>query len=474
VVQGAALLDDLRAYPTLAAWLPPKPIGPIRLRWKPAFTLPPHLAAELAAWLKQATTSYPEGLDTQEARDLLAVAHSDGARGVFKAAFHGFVETWATLEGDPGKALDDIAQVRSLAELFDEVTMTRVLLAWEARSGRPGGLKPRTMVRYFACLGLTLARNGHPKVLATVASMIKAKPVLQEGHAAGKRMSPKTQAWCRDLLADPEKIRHFETQHMAYARRARQALADAEAERFDLVALANDPAKLRRLPRERRRRAKALLRRARMFGVCAAYAAISLEGAPFRQENTLGLLMSGATATFFDHSRERDPHFRIVIPNELLKNGKYLTQRGETLPPIFLRREKPTDLAMPILRFYIDRIRPLFPKHETTSALFPSLDCKGWHFCNRTFGNWLHECSIEIGLPLTSHNFRHGRCTIEVNDDPASIERLALYLGDRPKTIRKYYAFLNVEKIVDRLQSDVAARRAAYGAGRDLAAELRA
>jgi hypothetical protein len=388
VVKGAALLDDLHAYPTLAACLPPKLIGPIRLRWKPAFALPPRLEAELAAWIQHATTSYPEGLDMQEARDLLAVELSKGACGVFRAAFRKFLQTRAALETEPGEALANIAGVGSLAALFDEVTMTRVLLAWEARSGRPGGLKPRTMVRYFASLALTLARNGHPKALATVASMIKAKPILQEGLAAGKRMSPKTQAWCRDLIADPEKIRLFETQHIAYARLAHETLADARAEQFDLVKLA-DPEAMRRLPSDRRRRAKALLRRARMFGVCAAFAAISLEGAPFRKENTLGLMMSGATATFFDHSREHDPHFLIVIPNELLKNGKYLTQRAETLPPIFMRRERPSDCAVPILRFYMDRIRPLFPKHPTTSALFPSLACKGDHLDNKTFGNWL-------------------------------------------------------------------------------------
>jgi integrase len=148
--------------------------------------------------------------------------------------------------------------------------------------------------------------------------------------------------------------------------------------------------------------------------------------------------------------------------------------RGQTLPPIVMRRNGPNDLALPILRFYIDRIRPLFPRHKSTSALFPSLDCAGTHLCNKTFGNWLLECSTEIGLPLTSHNFRHGRCTIEINDDPACIDRLAAYLGDKPGTIRKYYAFLNVEAIVDRLQSHVASRRAAYCAGRSLAAELAA
>jgi hypothetical protein len=38
----------------------------------------------------------------------------------------------------------------------------------------------------------------------------------------------------------------------------------------------------------------------------------------------------------------------------------------------------------------------------------------------------------------------------------------------------QYYAFLNAEAVVDRLQSHVASRRAAYGAGRGLAAELAA
>jgi hypothetical protein len=474
VVHGAALIDHLRAYPTLAAWLPPQPIGPIRLRWNNVFVLPPSLEAELTVWLRRATTEVPDGLETEEARELFETELSKGARGVFKAAFAKYLETWAILQGDPGRAIEAISAVGSLLDILDEVTVAKVVVAWEHQSGRRDGIKPRTMFRYLASIAVTLARSGYPKAAATAAAIINAKPILREGRAAGKRMSQKTQDWCRDLIADPEKVRRFETQHMAYARRARQALADAAGEGFDLVVLASDPEQMAKLGREQRRRAKALLRRARMFGVCAAFAAISLEGAPFRQENTLGLMRSGTAATFFDHSRGRDPHLKIVIPNELLKNGKFLTLRGQTLPPIFMRRDGPNDVAVPILRFYIDRIRPLFPKQKTTSALFPSLDCAGNHFCNKTFGNWLLECSTEIGLPLTSHNFRHGRCTIEINDDPACIDRLALYLGDKPETIRTYYAFLDAQKIVDGLQSNVARRRAAYGAGRGLVTELAA
>jgi hypothetical protein len=461
-------------YPTLAAWLPPQPIGPIHLRWNNVFVLPPNLEAERAAWLRRATTEVPDGLETEEARELFETELSEGARGVFEAAFAKYLETWAILQGDPGRAIEAISAVGSLLEILDEVTVAKVVVAWEQRSGPRDGLQPSTMFRYLACIATTLARNGYPKAAVTIAAIINAKPILREGRAVGKRMAEKTKAWCRALIADPEKVRRFETQHIPYARRARQALADAAAEGFDLAALASDPEQMAKLGRAQRRRAKALLRRARMFGVCAAFAAMSLEGAPFRQENTLGLMMSGTAATFFDHSRARDPYFKIVIPNELLKNGKFLTMRDQIVPPIFMRRKGPNDVAVPILRFYIDRIRPLFPKHETTSALFPSLDCAGSHLCNKTFGNWLLECSTEIGLPLTSHNFRHGRCTIEINVDPACIDRLALYLGDKPETIRTYYAFLDTQKIVDGLQSHVATRRAAYGAGRGLATELAA
>ena len=92
---------------------------------------------------------------------------------------------------------------------------------------------------------------------------------------------------------------------------------------------------------------------------------------------------------------------------------------------------------------------------------------------HETFDAWLLECSTEIGFPLTAHNFRHGVCSIQINDDPNCIEELAILLCDQPETIRKYYAFLDRESSLRKMQAKRSERRAQHGPTRKLAAELR-
>lgn len=71
-----------------------------------------------------------------------------------------------------------------------------------------------------------------------------------------------------------------------------------------------------------------------------------------------------------------------------------------------------------------------------------------------------------MGLRLTSHNFRHGQCSIQINDDPNCIEELAIYIGDSPETVRKYYAFLNRDALLNQMQDRIAERRSRHGRGR--------
>lgn len=453
LIRGARLLDRVRPYPDAAALLPTQEIGridPARQR----FRIPEHLQAQLAAWIETATTTTPAGWASDEVREKLTERHSAGSRGIYLAALRNYVHTLGQLR--------PIGRDEGLPALFGEVDVYGVVCAWERMSGERGGLVPQSMHAYLSDIRRTLERNGcagHETVAMALATI----PILREGGAATQLMSPTTIAWCTDLLGCEEKIRLFETQHWHYERQARAALSEAKAEGFDLVALASAPEALTRMKAPRRRMAKKLLRRARTFGVSASYAAIALEGAALRLQNILGLTIAGRMTSFHDHSRDRvDPHFRIVIPNELLKNGKYLTARGQELPPILIRDRHPGDAGVRILRFHLEQIRPLFPGHRESNLLFPGLGADGRALSAQTFSNWLSTCSRAIGFSLTSHNFRHGICTIQINDDPNCIEELAVLLGDTPRTIRRYYAFLDRKKVLCGMQERIATRRARY------------
>lgn len=464
IVRGAKLLDDLHDYPTLRDVLPENTMGVVNVNWRAKNEFADHLEQDIQSWLASATSSLPKNLVTPEAHKMFRTEHSAGSKGVFAAAIRSYVQILSVHR--------NLEKSNGLAELFDPASIETVVMTWIRcnQAELPGALSPRSIYRYADCLRLSLQRNDHAEGANKIAELCDL-PLLVHGKAANMFMSVETENWCRAMLADPDKVQAFETQHFLYAKRAKAALDDAAKEDFDLVALSNDPALMKKLSARKRGRAKKLLRCARMFGVCAAYSAIALEGAPFRRINMLGLMRSGRRQTFFDHAGGAEPYYEIIMPNELLKNGDALSRRGEALPPIPMPAAEPGDFAVSILDFYIAKIRKLFPGATDSHALFPALDPKHPHLVTSTFDDWLLECSSDIGLPMTSHNFRHGVCSIDINRDPNCLEQLAVLLGDQPETLRRYYAFLDKEKTLRRMQQDRAARRALHLHGRTLARE---
>lgn len=451
IKRGARFIDDLRRFPTLASLLPARPIGPVEASWRTGLEIPERPRLEISQWVDAATTIWPEGCATDVVREAHATRHAPGSVGVFQAGLRKYVDAVGRRR--------TITADETLVDLFGEIDVYGVTKTWELAATEPGGLNRRTMYQYMSRVELAVKRAGHPEKAAVLFRAIRNVPALNEGRLASRRMSPKSEKWCRDLIANEARIRIFESLHKLCRDRAQAALDEAEARGIDLVAVANKPEGLRRMKSAKRKIAKRLLLRARKFGVVAAFAAIELEGAPFREENTLGLIMSGPRRTFFDHAKGTDPHFRIVIPNEMLKNGTQMTLRAEELPPVIIKRRGAGDAGVEILKLYLKRIRPLFPRGALGGALFPSLNADCPHLQANTFSNWLLDASIETGLRLTSHNFRHGRCSIEINDDPGCIEELAVFLGDAPATVKRYYAFVDRSKLLDGVQDRVAARR---------------
>ncbi|MBD3625912.1 MAG: hypothetical protein HUJ24_11180 [Rhodobacteraceae bacterium] len=454
VVKGAEALDKLRPLDTLSHHLPVTPLSLSTLELRAVHDVPDGLVAEVAEWVRVATTMTPQGVNTADGKAVLETRLSKGAIGVFAAAMSCFLSTLAKRK--------TITQVNTIRGLFSETDIEHVLVDWISahKEGKPSALSPRTMYRYADCLKLALSRNGHAEPAEMIAVRCSSYPILIEGREANEYMAAETEAWCRELIGNPQKIAVFETQHVAYKRQAEEALLAANAEGLDLVALA-DPSTMKKLPQKQRSTAKRLLREARVFGVCAAYAAIALEGAPFRKSNILGLIHKGARQTFFDN-RSRQEGFSIEIPNEELKNGDALTRRNQRIPPIPICGNAPGSFGEEILTFYLARIRLLFPNAAKSPYLFPSVVANGLGMVDKTFDNWLLKASEAVGFPLTSHNFRHGYCSIEIKEDPNCIEDLAVVLGDLPSTIANYYAFVDKIAVLRRHQDHRSKRRAAY------------
>lgn len=444
--KGLKALDDLRGISRLANLLPvdtvtpaPKPAGRL-------VTLPQHLQTSINTWVKHAAREQVE-----DARyDHLAEPLSESTQSSYSAALSLWVES----------LLQNGADLREtgLAGLFEPDQVDSVLGRWSSVKAHAA----RTHYKYTLNLAALLSRHGLLDEASYLEGLTKVIGRLKEGRAAGKRMSPKVRKWCEALLRDPQKSALFDSQHYEYFRLAHEALAAAKVEGLDLHALA-EPAAMAVLPDAKRSRAKHLQRRARLFGVLAAYTAIALEGAPYRLQNILGIRHTGSKKTIFLHLTGRTPHATIKFPNEELKNGKWLTERGEEVDPVTIEKRHDGDYGPEILKFYLKEVRPIFPEADRTHCLFPPIEhahTTETGFLPSTFYIWLAEGSAEIGLPLTSHNFRHGYCSIAINEGRVSMEDLAKIMGDTVATLRRYYAWINGAASVAAVQKDTARRRA--------------
>ncbi|NKX40286.1 site-specific integrase [Rhodobacteraceae bacterium R_SAG2] len=443
---GLKTLDDLRDVDRLRPLLPPHPVTPTAKPASRIGTLPLPLQNAVNTWVDVAAR---EQIESEEHRHL-AESLAGSTRGVYSAATTLYIQGLLNFDCS-------FAEDTQLNRLFTKVNIDVVLSSWSQNTSQ----SERTQAEYAQSIGSLLTRNGLPDLGSYVLGLTKTLPHLKKGRSAGKVMSPKVKRWCENLLRDPKKSTLFQIQHLEYYCRALEALAGAKTAGFDLVSLSK-PEVLDGLPAKDRAQVKAALRLVRMFGVMAAYSAIALEGAPFRRMNMLSMRHTGPNKTLFLHLKTRAPHIIIKFPNEELKNGVYLSDRGEELEPITIEKRAAGDHAIEILTFYLREIRPLFPEADKTHAFFPPIESAAsatTGFVKGTFYDWLAEASAAIGLPLNSHNYRHGFCSIDINEGRRSIEDLAKILGDSVAVVQRNYAWINAKKSVLNVQKDAAKRR---------------
>ena len=453
VKQAAGCLDYLRQFPTCLSLLPTDEIGTLAGVFRLDTQLPAFLDEEARTWVRDATVVYHDDMLTVEARCATAKEYSESCKAVYMASLRTYMRAV--------QAECELDSVNGLTALFRPELIEKTLIRLCKKSGTSGGLAPRTLFSYSLNLKRALTIQGLVEEAARVERLIKTLPILIEGQAASKMMSPKVETWCRGLLNDPMAMELFETQHFLYAERALAAMELADLEGIDLLAYSRSPHTQPLCP-DRARLAADLLRQARMYGTCAAFAAIELEGAPFRKSNVISdLRLSGHPQTFFDHRANKTrPRLEIQIPNELLKNGDAMTRRHQHLPRFMFDKDGLGAEGYRILSFFLERIRPLFGGADLTDHVFPPLEAEPRSLVISTFDGWLTECSTSIGLPLLPHNFRHGLCTIEIFHDPTCYPELETLTGDTEKTLRQHYAFIDRERQSRSLQEKRYERRA--------------
>jgi hypothetical protein len=448
LTKGLKALDSLRDTPRLLDLLPATRVTPAPKKHARLNTLPAYFQKAIPAWVAKYAREMEKDVPFSEHAKSL----SKPAQDRYSAALSLWVETLIEL----GEILPEET---SLEDLFTIERIESVLCQWNSSSQQQAA---RTIFSYTVTLISVMSRCGLADEASFAHRLTKIMPRLKEGRIAGKRMSTKVKNWCEALLRDPQKTALFDRQHYEYFRIAHGAMTAAKEEGIDLRAL-SDPHRMAALSETKRYRAKHLLRRVRMFGLLAAYAAIALEGAPYRRQNILGIKHQGPKKTIFLHLSGRKPHAIIKFPNEELKNGRWLSERGEELEEVTIQKRHDGDFGPEILKFYLQEIRPLFPQADKTHCMFPPIEhapTTETGFLKATFDIWLAEGSAEIGLPLNSHNFRHGYCSIAINEGRVSMEDLAKIMGDTVGTLQRFYAWINSKASVANVQKDIARRRA--------------
>ena len=342
--------------------------------------------------------------------------------------------------------LIDLDCLTDFSMLFTEETALTVVADWNNRSEMPDGLTPLTAYEYISTIMTVLDRND---IEACHLSEVRENSVfLIEGKQAENQMSPKNIAFCRPIVENPQAKRRFLTQHFAYRDRAADILATDKM------------------------LSQSQLREARMFGTCAAFAAIELCGAPNRLTNVLQLRHRGPTSNLF-LPKGHATHYEIALVRKEMK-----VKKGKQVP-----RQKIRSNALEgaqTLDWYLKTIRPLFPhgnpqwcvgvdqpfdnlrfgkvddpsRRAESIYLFVALESAA-HLSRSVFYNYICEASEAIGMPMTPHHFRHGIASILLKRSLANVGKVATLLNNTSAVVLKNYGWINEEAVIEETQDEI-------------------
>lgn len=410
--RALARLDELRRFPELMPWLPPRQIGFTSEARVPLLApLAPHWEDQVGAWVEAVTKSGWDPVTQSFADDHRGHAH------VMRSALR------TTLRIAVGQALvsSDAEDLKSL--LADDEAICAIageMFARRTRSKPEGHLEPRTARKYLKALNQLRGYLGIDTTL--LGQVLVNNKDAREGKKADRRMTPKNRAFCESLIDKTPIRRRFLTSFQLL-----RAEAEAMLERARLGQ--------RALTGHERARV-------RMLGASACFAAIEIGGAPVRVDNAMQLTCIGEDAQIRLPKSRKKP-IKVLIPAERTKN------KAEIEFPIRANAYGCHDTIL----WYAAVIRPLFAHAKTSPYLFPAVTVPGAPLSADYFGaEFAALMRTVVNLPMTPHQMRHGQTSLLLDKYPNEIEVIAKRIDDRPGTLRQYYGWLNALKLVERGQ----------------------
>lgn len=409
--RAIARLDELRAFPSLLPFLPPKPIGFQPEVQSGREELPAAWETRIEAWIAAVTRGGWDPVQQSFSDDHHKHAHvlHAACRCYFRIAREiGCVED-AT--DDPAVFLSDPNFLRRIAgEMF----------ARQHRSKKDGRLAPRTSRKYLKGIRQIMAHLGLDT--SVLDQILKNNRTAREGAAAERQMTDTNRRFCQALIDQPALRRRFLFSFRALRDAAEVILGEATRNNRPLT------------PRE--------IERVRSLGTSACFAAIEIGGAPIRIGNAMGLTCIGEDAQIRIPASRRKP-ITVRIPAGQIKNRRAIA---------FDIRENRHGCRETI-SWYLEVIRPLYPHHLTSRYLFPAVAHSDRHLDEGRFGAMFSDhMRIIADLPMTPHQMRHGQVSLMLNAHPGEIEVIAQRIGDTVDTLRRYYGWIDAIRFVERGQ----------------------
>lgn len=402
LVRAVRTLEALRVSAAIPAdLLPATPLQDIEtVRRAARPVLPAHLAAQAEEWISRRCDGEVDFV-TGEAMNAASAQTWAG----YRAALLKYMHTAITVKAVP-------SSISCLGHAMTQDVLRAVLRDWIEEDDPSQRISDRTMHRYIRNIR-TLMELQHIDTRGFVMAL-KTSRNLQKGNRDNKEMPLATRKFCALLVQHREYEIRFRSLHRTFQRMAQDLMAT-----------------------------EGRSRQAIQLGTLAVFAAIGLWGVPLRLENALALRIRGERPTLVLPQGKRD-YAMLVIPGEDVKNGKRVHAR------ISRNRAR----ALEVIEWFMKEIRPGFPRAETSQLLIPGWDAD--ELSHAGFRNWLKQHSAEAGLPMTPHNFRHGQASLYLKHHPGEYSGAARLLGDKTQAVRTYYAWIDDDAEMARVQRLIA------------------
>lgn len=365
----------------------------------------PHLLAEATALIDDHCLGEYDPINDRREQ-----VKAENTRKAYLAAFRKYLET----AGELG-LLDGVPD---LAHALSPDIFHAIVRAWIKSRTTDSGICERSMRDYVRTLKRFAVQAGADPTHLVKA--LKNNRELKAGRMKAETMSDGARAFCAFLLSSRRQQLTFKSLHIRFFKMSNALL---------------ETASIRKLSQDEQYTL-------RQTGTLAAMAAIWLWFCPLRISNMLSLTINGPSPWLTMPGPHHD-YARTLIPASHTKTKKTIDHK----------LERNRNRALEIIEWYLREIRPRYAGATTSPYLFPSCKKGGKAISGSSIRKWLRKYCRAVGFfQMLPHWFRHGIASLFLQTHAGAYVHVGTLLDDTPPTVRKFYGFVDDERLLGEAQ----------------------